>query len=373
MFNTFPVQATSPSETLLSAKAKQRPNAQDHRKPSQRTDVCDNRKPSQRPDVRDHRKPSQRPDVRDHRKPTNTKKPSPPPRIIPQDKRDNDKDGIADNLEMALANKFAPILRLPPSNKDWTRPANVDWYLQRAQLRYENKGACFRDDKIFKVGQVNQVNLARQFHRDKSLSWGKCKNKGTKRYSKSSTRFFLQLADKYHKGAPASEWKAYVHVKKSTAIKNGYDIQYWFFYAYNDSVAMFNHEGDWEHITVTVNSNQQFIEAIYAQHDYSTRYTRKQLTFVGKTQPVVYVSDGSHASYPRAGKFRIRKTPVSDHTYDGGPVWNTKKNLVNVGEKNYPLNQQYFIQYGGLWGEIGETKYTSGPTGPAFKAEWNGR
>ena len=316
---------------------------------------------------------AQRPQVIDHRKPTSNRTPAPPPRASSPVKGDKDKDGISDSLEITLANKFAPVLKLPPSHIDWTRPANVDWYLKRVQLRFENKGACNIDDKIFNVGQVTQSNLAQQSRKDKSVGLSGCKNRGTRRYSNASTRFFLQPADKYHKGAPQSEWKAYVHVKKSQAVRRGYDIQYWFFYAYNDSFGSFNHEGDWEHITVSVNSKLQFVEAVYAQHEYSTRYKKNKLTFINKTHPVVYVADGSHASYAWAGDIRIKKTPVNDHTYNNGPIWHTSKSLIHVGEKKYPLNGQHFIQYGGRWGEVGETKHTSGPTGPAFKPEWNGR
>src|SRR5690606_41598556 len=33
------------------------------------------------------------------------------------------------------------------------------------------------------------------------------------------------------------------------------DIQYWFFYPYNDWVASVNHEADWEHITVVASGD----------------------------------------------------------------------------------------------------------------------
>ena len=40
---------------------------------------------------------------------------------------DADGDGIADALEVYLAEGFSPEVRLAPDAKDWTRPANVDW------------------------------------------------------------------------------------------------------------------------------------------------------------------------------------------------------------------------------------------------------
>ncbi|HEY0094388.1 MAG TPA: hypothetical protein VGB96_08695, partial [Archangium sp.] len=48
---------------------------------------------------------------------------------------DADADGIDDGLEDQLAAKFAPEVRLAPLSIDWTRPANVDWYLARVHMR----------------------------------------------------------------------------------------------------------------------------------------------------------------------------------------------------------------------------------------------
>ena len=40
--------------------------------------------------------------------------------------------------------------------------------------------------------------------------------------------------------------------------------------------------------------------------------------------------------------------------------------LLNVGEKEAPLNEQLFIAYSGLWGSPGLLYMTSGYWGPAF-------
>ena len=82
----------------------------------------------------------------------------------------------------------------------------------------------------------------------------------------------------------------------------------------------------------------------------------------------MYSADGTHASYKGPGTWQ--GPVVNDYTYDGGPIWQTWTNLVNVGEKAYPLNGQSFIKYGGRWGEVGETDTTSGPPGPAFQGAW---
>ena len=112
-------QTNTFKSALLFKKSDQRPQSIDHRKTNDKTDV------------RDHRRAGKRPVSRDHRRTNNSSRPSPPPRAGRLDQRDDDRDGIADSLEVEMANKFSPILRLPPKSKDWTRPANVDWYLQR--------------------------------------------------------------------------------------------------------------------------------------------------------------------------------------------------------------------------------------------------
>jgi hypothetical protein len=285
---------------------------------------------------------------------------------------DNDRDGLADRLENELALKFAPEVRLPPDSKDWTRPANVDWFLSRATMRFEHNNCS--DHQVLPRGTVTQANVAQQKHpRSKGpADFSRCQHTDNQDYSNKDIGFFLQLTNEDHKGAPSSQWRTYAHVKRSKLIPAGIDIQYWFFYAYNDWIGAMNHEGDWEHMTVTILPDGNFHSAWYAQHNDGQRYMPGQLAFVNGTHPVVYSADGSHASYPTAGKHFISGTVVfEDYTYNGGPQWRTWDNLINVGEKSYPLNGQTFIQYSGRWGEIGQTKHTSGPTGPAFQDAWN--
>jgi hypothetical protein len=60
----------------------------------------------------------------------------------------------------------------------------------------------------------------------------------------------------------------------------------------------------------------------------------------------------------------------TDYT-NQGTSYDTGANMINVGEKGKPLNSQVFINYGGRWGEIGTTDYTSGPQTPSVQATWN--
>lgn len=280
---------------------------------------------------------------------------------------DVDLDGIPDAWEDRLAARFAPELRLPPASEDWTRPASVDWYLARVHMRFEHSGCS--DCQVLGVGAVTQDNLASQSHRGKN--W-RCAHKDGPSFSSASAKFFLQPPDDgVHKGAPQSAWRAYVHVKRDGA---GWAVQYWFFYAYNDSVASANHEGDWEHITVITDAAGEFAAAHYAQHEGGRTYQAGDLEFVAGTHPVVWVADGSHASYPKRGSFDIPNVPAfDDHTYAGGPVWQTWHSWVNVGEKGRPRGGQRFIDYGGRWGEFGLTSFTSGPRTPSFQDAWDSR
>ncbi|NOZ09423.1 MAG: Vps62-related protein [Gammaproteobacteria bacterium] len=253
-------------------------------------------------------------------------------------------------------------------------------------MRFDHK-SC-KDHQILGRGKVSQANIHRQSHKlNKSL----CRHKDKRVYSRSADkRFFLQPPDnRVHLGAKASQWKAYAHAKPSTFFKGGVDIQYWFFYPFNNSpdprVAMgtFNHEGDWELVTVTLDAGLQFHSALYAAHNGGKRFYpykgKRRIRFVDMTHAIVYSAAGSHASYPAAGTWPFDlKGTLKDHVYEGGPRWQTWKSVVNVGERSYPMNGQTFIQYGGRWGEVGSRALravgiedTSGPMGPAFQKSWS--
>lgn len=282
---------------------------------------------------------------------------------------DDDQDGIPDGLEDYLAERFAPVLRLPPPDKEQNNPSSVDWYLERVHMRFDHP-RCF-DHEIIALGSVTQQNLSTQQHQQTNLI---CSHSGSMLTSdKRRPEFFLQPPDdKTHKGADPSEWRAYVHARRSSVLDRGYDVQFWFFWPYQDWVASFNHEGDWEHITVSIDEKGALQKVWYAQHGGGAEIALGDVIWVDQTHPTVFTADGSHASYVKAGKF----TPfpgLDDHTYDTGPVWDTRTQLVNVGEIDKPSAGQDFIRYGGRWGEIGELDQTSGPLTPSVQDAWDSR
>ena len=281
---------------------------------------------------------------------------------------DLDSDGLDDAREQALAQKFAPQVRLYPAPDEWTRPTNVEWLLARSWMRFDHPHCP--DHQVLATGAGTQSNLAAQSHRTDNIICGHTSTV----YSSGGAHpeFFLQQPDHAsHSGsANSADWRMYVHTKPSTLATGGVDIQYWFLYAYDFTSLDANHEADWEHITVTADSAGNFVSAWYAQHNGGTRYGAAALRWSG-THPVVYASLGTHASYPSAGSFYVSESGLTDTTADGGPIWDGAASFINVGEKAHPMNGQGFIRYGGRWGEIGAFAFTTGPLTPSFQPTWN--
>jgi len=298
---------------------------------------------------------------------------------------DGDADGIDDGDETCLLQRHAPVVNLPWTI-DWTKPANVDWYLARVHMRFTHDGCS--DCQILNVGSVNQTSITNRTHNDKSWT---CSHTSTTRYSygtdwNESEHFFLQPPDDaVHNGSSNSaDWKVYGHVYKN--IYGGVNVQYWFFFPYNDAQAGFNHESDWEHINVRLNPDYSVAGVHFAHHKNVTFYAKASVQWFNSTHPVVWTADGSHASYASES--------VCDSTIEeagwGASSCETNANyrwftwaggkgtepglqgggVINVGEKTRPLNGQNFIKYNSRWGEIGSTSATSGVRTPSFQGNW---
>ena len=289
---------------------------------------------------------------------------------------DADGDRIKDAWEDALAFRYAPHFRLPPSKEETLRPASVDWYIQRVRMRFENKGACNRDVSVLGLRAVRQKNMARQLRRAKNLTVDGCKQNGKQHTSRASSRFYLTHASEgVRNGAPRNLWKAYVHVKRSSKVRNsnGYDIQYWVFFPYEDTPGGFNHEGDWEHITVTTDPTGKLLDVVMPRGGKNAVMKPAALTFDG-THPVIFVAKGSHMMFPKVGSFSLTLPGFFDHrTFKRGPLWRSERSLVMVGELNRPRDGQEFIRYAGRWGRVGVKESGSGERGPAFRRAWTNR
>jgi hypothetical protein len=305
------------------------------------------------------------------------------PPFEPTDSTDSDADGIADELEDHLMTVFGPELRLAPDNIDWTRPANVDWYLPQVHMRFDHAGCP--DDTVIDFGKVTPAIIATQQHYTKASGTGLCQhNDGANdlRFSNQKhLEFFLQPTDDaaVHPGIPPArkaEWRTYIQARKSGYTRAdgkvaAYDLQIWYFFPYNDFIASANHEADWEHITLSIASDLTFVSAFFATHNTGLRVDDPSQLEWTDTHVVGYIADGSHATYPTEGTQSTGVPLADDHTYGNGPRWSSWQNFVNLGQLGHVMNDQTWAEYGGRWGEVGMIDETSGPPGPMFNGKWD--
>jgi len=131
-------------------------------------------------------------------------------------------------------------------------------------------------------------------------------------------------------------------------------VSYWWFLGFNDGQVafdMFNHQGDWEHVTLKVRIGK--IRGVwFSRHGKATYVERSKLKWSNK-RVVVYCAKCTHASYEKTGSFRLGV----DDTADGGVKWRSWRNLL-------PLRDQPWRNFAGAWGEVGDLPETTGPLGP---------
>ena len=109
-------------------------------------------------------------------------------------------------------------------------------------------------------------------------------------------------------------------------------LQYWMFYYYNDFeyAGIGTHEGDWEMIQVGLDGANQPEVVTYASHEggQSCDYDIVKDPAAQGT-PRVWVADGSHASYPRAGSSGLPgANPATDQHWGNG--YNVKPDVETV-------------------------------------------
>lgn len=252
-----------------------------------------------------------------------TTQPAPPSAPIPNGppalpEGDEDGDGILDAVEQALAERFAPIVILDPH--DTNRPASIPWLLERVSLP-----------------------------------------------SDGATTFRLPPSARGGSNDPA-DWTTYVHVYPRPS--GGLHLQYWFFYPYNTGRLVFDHDGDWEHLTVDVDEDERPIGAFLARHsDDRPGAFRPWSRLVRKgDHPVVLSARGSHATYADRADLAIfeRAASCDDLDHCDAPMWRTWEGggLVNVGERSRPLVLHEALTYRGRWGRSRLLPGTSAPFGP---------
>lgn len=236
---------------------------------------------------------------------------------------DEDRDGLPDQLEAALADRFAPVVILHP--QDQTRPASIPWLLSHF---------------------------------------------GSPRAAQNGLPVALRAGS-----ADQHDWVTYVHVYPRT--DGDINVQYWFFYAYNQTPAFFDHDADWEHVTVVVSPAGHPRGMFFAQHGDCSPGVFRPWADVRRDgeHPIVLSARGTHASYPdqaSVGWFdRVSRCESVDHCQD--PIWRTNEGggLVNIGERRALLGSatvREALAFGGRWGARGRfLSSRDAPRGPSHQ------
>ena len=184
--------------------------------------------------------------------------------------------------------------------------------------------------------------------------------------------FFLELPEGYGRvtsgATPSAPVSIFYDLVTFTAEGTKWVVlYYWFFYIYNYFV-VFEHEGDWEHISLYFHATDFSTGALpscvyYAAHNTGLVLDsahesmewfddQGQLTPDG-THPGVYVSNYGHPSYPsKSAEFRRKKKLR--------PWRSWEQPVVKIETQPWSL-------YDGAWGEVGEFVHSTGPLGPLFK------
>lgn len=248
--------------------------------------------------------------------------------------------------------QYAPSVFL--YSTDSYRPATTADFLSHSNLRWAHDQSC-ADHELAARGHVDVTRLGTGGYQHQTASaWPFCDHHDHQYRSTDFTRprggvvggegFFLDLdnAARHGVGRAAPVYFEYQAHKFVT---------YWFFYAFNNApLSVADHEGDWERISVRLDSNNQATQVAYYIH---ASYCTVPWSDVASPQshPVAYSADGTHASYPTAGAHGLDDT-------DQGPQWHTWANLQDVRD-------QAWYGYGGGWGEVGDTEASTGPVGPS--------
>jgi hypothetical protein len=148
-------------------------------------------------------------------------------------------------------------------------------------------------------------------------------------------------------------------------------LQYWLFFADNVQdrgiVRTGRHTGDWELLQLRLSRDRGPVEATFAQHTWAEGCSWDEIERRGAA-PVVYVANGSHALYPRAGR-ADRPWPDPNDEADG------RGRRVRPPVERITADSPRWMTWPGRWGESdagwipGEQ---SSPRGPAFQpARWD--
>lgn len=145
-------------------------------------------------------------------------------------------------------------------------------------------------------------------------------------------------------------------------------LQYWLFYPYNSQdrgiVRTGRHEGDWEFVQLRLDDGGRPDVATFAQHSWAEGCRFAELERV-RGAPVVYVANGSHASYARAG---TTDRPFPDPNDEADGRGRRVRPTVERIDDQHPA----WVRWPGRWGQSRASPVPgeqSSPAGPRFQED----
>jgi len=246
--------------------------------------------------------------------------------------------------QRALAQRYAPILYFHPDEQNFLQDPTK--YIEQSTLRQERD--FWADKELYGLGKVPPGELANI-----------PKSNGSADSQKSLDHQNEELGDGIRTGDLNNSKNLYQYDPATNT------LTYHFFYAYNNGPPGLgdaqNHEGDWEKITIQLDSNFQPTEVRYSAHsglDISRKWSEAPSE---DGRPVVYVGKGSHANFPEQGKWATESFLAKDIAERGQRFDLATRPTVDITTEPY-------FGTGVLWGERGTLQefgqgFTTGPQG----------
>lgn len=293
---------------------------------------------------------------------------------------DQDHNGIPDDLELRLANQFAPIMFYDAEEPNL--PTSIEKFLSNTELWYFSE-YC-RPEQV-RINKPSGTQLTRNLKPSCRQTGELIDSEGTRSPGKKSTFYLSNVSERARRGSEDSqEWVTYVHAYRNDL--GGITLQFWRLYAYNSSylfgfhIDFGTHGGDWEaiHVVLKPTPEGSFTPAmirLLGHRDIITRPWTDAIVEGG--HPLIFCEKGSHTSVLLTKTdMNKRSRWIEQKSWTGGTVrWpngrmSNSGPLVLLGQKTAPSPGMEWLRYSGLWGTRENSGpyqfYRSGYWGPAF-------
>ena len=271
-----------------------------------------------------------------------------------------------------LAQRFAPLVFFHSGEKYF--PCSIEFFLKNSRLvRVDER------EKEYGIGPVKPFSRAAKV--TQIIPMGQVYITDLMTNNSDSMALDLMGNRQVYAGMPlrpdgSSPAPVYSKVVYTSPIKA--HIQYWFNYTYNGPFAPIAlggrgplgiHEGDWEHIVVTVqkvNNDWKIMDIYFSRHgrergELTQIYGNPKtlVNFYESEHPIIYSAKYGHASYPKT--YGIRPTSDGDLVDQGNTSWRTWEKIIMIN------NETPWVNWKGRWGLAGDL----GPKGLHDKPTWD--